>query len=402
MQVAGLSPLTGVLAIGLPYAGIFAKVFAEIMEEADTEAVAVLPAGTGALSAFAFARLPVLAARLGAYVGYRLECGLRSTLVLGFIGLPTLGFDLDGYFRVGDYREAAALLLMFYALIGTRGVWARTWTAPLLVAGSLLVLPGSTGSGDVLGNLHRLLAHDVVPAPLRAQGGWADPQAWGRTAGWLGSVLAHQVLPGAARTLVLSQMAVVASGLLALALFPLACRRFGGAGRQVGRLALLLARATPDYMVAYVLLQALGPSMLPAVIALALHNGGIVAFLLGSQADALPLRADAPHRRLDLYAWEVLPRLYGQFVALTLYRWEIIMRESAIMGLLGVRTLGYYVDASISELRLDETLVLIGAMVLLSMGTDTLSRRLRGVPRVRERPGQDDAWRQDTMIGARQ
>ncbi len=35
------------------------------------------------------------------------------------------------------------------------------------------------------------------------------------------------------------------------------------------------------------------------------------------------------------------------------------MRESAIFGILGVKTLGYYVDASISELRFDRTLVLI-------------------------------------------
>ncbi len=32
MQVAGLSPTTGILAIAIPYSGIFAKVFAEMIE----------------------------------------------------------------------------------------------------------------------------------------------------------------------------------------------------------------------------------------------------------------------------------------------------------------------------------------------------------------------------------
>ena len=58
IQVFGLGPATGVLAIAIPYAGIFAKVFAEIIEEADLSAEKVLPAGTSAVSAFAFARLP--------------------------------------------------------------------------------------------------------------------------------------------------------------------------------------------------------------------------------------------------------------------------------------------------------------------------------------------------------
>ena len=67
---------------------------------------------------------------------------------------------------------------------------------------------------------------------------------------------------------------------------------------------------------------------------------------------------DAP-KGLNLYCYETVPRLYGQFLAYVLYRWEIILRESAIFGILGVATLGYYVDAAISEFRLDVAVVLI-------------------------------------------
>jgi phosphonate transport system permease protein len=88
------------------------------------------------------------------------------------------------------------------------------------------------------------------------------------------------------------------------------------------------------------------------------------------------LRPDAPHG-VDLYFWEALPRLYGQFLAYALYRWEIIVRESAILGIPGVRTLGFHVDAAISELRLDVAVVLIVATGTLSMGIDALSRGLR-------------------------
>ncbi len=125
LQVTGLSPTTGILAIALPYAGVFAKVFSEMIEEADLAAVRVLPSGTGALSAFVYARLPELAVPFKTYTLYRLECGLRSTLVLGFIGLPTMGFHLESAFRQGHYAEAAGLLAVFYALIGTRRLWAR-------------------------------------------------------------------------------------------------------------------------------------------------------------------------------------------------------------------------------------------------------------------------------------
>ena len=59
LQMLGLSPLTGVLAIAIPYAGICAKVYAETLEEAELPVLRVLPPGTGIVSAFFFARSEV-------------------------------------------------------------------------------------------------------------------------------------------------------------------------------------------------------------------------------------------------------------------------------------------------------------------------------------------------------
>ena len=381
IQVFGLGPMTGVLAIALPYAGIFAKVFAEMIEEADLAAERALPPGVSRLSRFAYARLPELAGRFQTYTFYRLECGLRSTLVLGFIGLPTIGFHLESYFKQGRYAQAAALLGCFYVLIGTRRIWARPVTLPLLIAASILVLPEAIGGGSALANLIRFVGHDIVPAPLRT-GALAAWSTWSALGGWLSPIVWSKILPGIVNTLILSQIALVGMGLLALVVFPFVSRRFAGpVGQTAGRILLVITRSTPEYMLAYVLLQTLGPSMLPAIIALTVHNGAIVGYLMGRHADALEYRRDAP-RGIDLYAYETVPRLYGQFLAYCLYRWEIIVRESAIFGILGVTTLGYYVDAAISELKFDVAFVLILATVLLSAGIDAVSRHLRGALRI--------------------
>src|SRR5262245_49513259 len=381
IQVFGLGPATGVLAIAIPYAGIFAKVFAEIIEEADLAAEQALPTGTSLVSTFAFVRLPEVAQRFKTYTLYRLECGLRSTLVLGFVGLPSVGFHLESYFKQGKYAEAAALLGVFYVLIGTRRLWARPATLPVLLFASLLLLPAGVGGGSWLANLMRFVTHDIVPHPLR-NGDVASLATWRAFSVWLQAVGSHQVVPGAFNTIVLAQIALVGTGMLALLLFPLVSRQFvGRIGQPAGRVLLVVVRSTPEYMLAYVLLQLLGPSMLPAIIALAVHNGAIIGYLMGRHADALDYRADAP-RGLNLYAYDVAPRLYGQFLAYSLYRWEIIARESAIFGILGVATLGYYVDAAISELRFDVAVVLILATVGLCALIDMLSRRLRRALRI--------------------
>ena len=74
---------------------------------------------------------------------------------------------------------------------------------------------------------------------------------------------------------------------------------------------LIVLRSTPDYVIAYVLLQMLGPSMLPAIITHSVHHGGIVAFLTAGHADALVYRQYTPWG-LNLYFFEILPRIYGQ------------------------------------------------------------------------------------------
>ena len=217
----------------------------------------------------------------------------------------------------------------------------------------------------------------LVPRPLRDHA-LASLEPWRALAAWAGALVRDAVVPGTLATLVLSQLAAALAAGAALVLFPAVSRRFGGpVGRAAARGLLILLRGTPEYVLAYVLLQLLGPSMLPAVLALGLHNGGIIATLMGRHADALACRRDAPGRGLDLYAYETLPRLYGQFLALVLYRFEIIVREGAIVGILGVRTLGYHIDAALDDGRLDAALVLLGVTAALSIAIDAGSRALR-------------------------
>lgn len=378
MQATGIGVVTGVAAIALPYTGIFAKVFAEYLEETDRRPRLVLPPGTGTLSAFLYTRLPLAWAEMRTYTLYRMECGIRSSAVLGFIGLPTLGFQLDTLFKQGNYGAVGAILLVYLLTIGTIRRWLRQALAPLYLAVSAAVLAGVESPPMGSGALWRFLTVDIVPAPLR-NGDLGSADTWEAFGGWLSELLTDQALPGLFATVLVAQLALVVTGAVAMAGFPLIVPRVVGRfGARVGHVGLVVGRSIPEYMAAYILLQVFGPSMLPAVIALGVHNGCIVGHLLGRQAVGLgrTLRPDAPSG-LDLYGWELVPRLFVPFLALCLYRWEIILRESAILGLLGVATLGYYVDGAIAELRMDRVLVFLAVTLLATLAVDTLSRSLR-------------------------
>ena len=80
---------------------------------------------------------------------------------------------------------------------------------------------------------------------------------------------------------------------------------------------------------------------------------------------------------LNRYFYEILPRVYRPMLALLFYRWEVILRETAILGILGIATLGFYVDSAFADLRFDRAMVLIAFTALLNICVDMISRSVR-------------------------
>jgi phosphonate transport system permease protein len=371
LQMFGLSPITGVLAIAVPYSGIIAKVYAEILEEADPAPLRALPPGTSRASAFLFVRLPDAWAHFRNYSMYRLECGLRSSAVLGFIGLPTLGFHLEAAFREGHYSEVSALLILFYLVIATMRSWMRRPLLPVYLIGAAVILPW--GVAFSLSNITRFLTVDIIPYPIRAGG--AD--MYSALGDWLSLMISEQALPGALATIQLTMIALVATGLLTLVFFPLISPLLlGRASRWAGHFFLVVTRSTPEYILAFVLLQLWGPSMLPAIVALSFHNAAIIGHLVGRYTETVKLRQDSV-RGINRYFYEILPRIYRPMLALLFYRWEVILRETAILGMLGIATLGFYVDSAFADLRFDRAIFLISLTALLNICVDVISRAVR-------------------------
>ncbi len=380
LPVVGLNSVCGVLAIAIPYAGVFGKVYAEILQEADQTPLKGLPPGTGPLSRFLYGILPVTYKDLKHYTAYRFECALRSSAILGFIGLPTLGFHLETAFREGLYSEAAALLYAFYLLIASLKYWLKPRLVPAYVCLSFVLISKAVSLSWE--NISRFLAYEILPWPMRREGflsgtyeiTFPAPKVWA----WATDIFTGEALLGMWDTIILTQIVLAGTGLFTLVGFAAVCRHFTSpAFARFSRYFLIVLRTTPEYILAYAFVQLWGPSMLPAIFAILLHNGAILAHLTGQTANLVNLRMDTPGKRIDRYFFEVLPRVYGQFLAFLFYRWEVMMRESAILGILGIYTLGFFIDSAISDDKLDKAIFLILVTAALNMLIDTVSQKVR-------------------------
>lgn len=373
LQIFGLNTLTALLAIIIPYSAILGKVYAEILQEHDKFPQELK--GKSLVSYYIYTKIPDAMPHLIAYTFYRFECALRSTAILGFVGVTTLGYYLSSSFMQGHYSDVWLLLILFYIVIATIRFWLNKYSVGFILIASFAYVEEFASIN--LDNLIRFVTQDIVPHPIKTGASFE------KTYEWFYNIFTQEILTGVFNTILLTQIALVLTAILALIAFPLISTKFTNKfSRTLSHIALVVLRSTPEYILAYIFLQMFGPSMLPAALALMLHNGAIIAFLMGQQANELNLRLDVTKKKNELYFYEVLPRVYSQFLAFLFYRWEIIMRESAILGILGIATLGFFIDSAIADFRLDKMMILLLVTALLNIAIDVISRRSREYLRV--------------------
>ena len=378
LQIFGLNTITAILAISLPYSAILAKVYAEILEEYDTFDEKTISQKVSKISAFFYTKLPNAMPHLISYTLYRFECAMKSSAILGFVGIATLGYYLSSSFNEGHYNDVWLMLIIFYILIATIKFWFNKFTVLILLIVSFIQMPMSVNSFSY-DNLMRFLTEDIIPSPIK------NDYTLIEGFNWFSKIFVNEIVPGVFNTVVLTQISLVTTAILALILFPMISYRFvSKTGRFFSHILLVVLRSTPEYILAFLFLSIFGASMLPAVLALMLHNGAIIAFIIGKQSNEMQYVLDKSSH-LNLYAYEVLPRLYSSFLAFLFYRWEVIMRESAILGILGVATLGFYIDSALADIRLDKVIILLFFTALLNISIDLISKKVRDYLRADEK-----------------
>ena len=124
LSAMGVSPLAGMIALALPFSGTLGKVFSEIIDEEARDAAQALKAiGHGPVQTFLVGILPRATPNLVSYSFYRFECALRSSAVLGFVGIETIGLYIELSHEEFYYREVWTYLYLLIAMIVVVDLW---------------------------------------------------------------------------------------------------------------------------------------------------------------------------------------------------------------------------------------------------------------------------------------
>jgi len=118
INVVGLGPFAGVLAIAVSDFGAFGKLFSEAIETADRKQVeGVRAAGGNALHEIRFGLLPQVLPVIAGQVLYFIESNTRSATIIGIVGAGGIGLQLAEQIRVLEWQKVSFLILMILVAV---------------------------------------------------------------------------------------------------------------------------------------------------------------------------------------------------------------------------------------------------------------------------------------------
>ena len=118
INVIGLGPFAGVLAIMTTDFGTFGKLFSEAFEAADPRpGEGVIAAGGGELHRIRFALIPQILPVLLSQILYLIESNTRAATIIGIVGAGGIGQHLTEAIRTLEWQQVAFLVLMILVTV---------------------------------------------------------------------------------------------------------------------------------------------------------------------------------------------------------------------------------------------------------------------------------------------
>ncbi|WP_052460362.1 phosphonate ABC transporter, permease protein PhnE [Microbacterium gorillae] len=183
------------------------------------------------------------------------------------------------------------------------------------------------------------------------------------------------------------QMAVIATAISAIVALPIA---FWAARptnpntwfRGIVRFLLNMLRSVPDLLFAAVLVAMVGVGALPGIIALVLFDIGIIVKLVSEAIDTTdsgPIEAGraAGGTQTQINRTLVLPDTWPAFANQVLYVFELNVRASSVLGLVGAGGMGLLIDAVRTFYRYDQLSLIILEILLVVIVIDVVSDAIR-------------------------
>ncbi|MCL2235728.1 MAG: hypothetical protein FWB98_05935 [Defluviitaleaceae bacterium] len=387
--IFGLNPFIAIMAIGISFGGIQSKVFTDNMNlVSDTSFLAYKNRGYKYRGNFFYNLFPNSFNSNLNYVSYRYECAIRSAVVLSYIGLPGIGLHIHHTMTDADYNALFAYiysLIIFILLFSMLTAWALEkiqyrigkflkWFIPgaVVLSGVFLIThfreflglfqmrnwQGIVRSGEAVVNVINPFNGDFFNADNLSR-------FWSATVD----------------TVVLGVLATVFLVVLFTALLLHYFHGFTKGSKihlAVNNAVSVINRSVPDVVFMVLLLFIMRPNIVTGALALALHNFGILTKLIkdrvvGNYKKTFTAYKNRRFKSVSMFFFLFLPLMGKDLVNLLSYRFEMMIKSSAVIGILGGGGLGLLLRLEMSRFNFEAIYFIVILYVILFLIIDRIN-----------------------------
>jgi phosphonate transport system permease protein len=152
--------------------------------------------------------------------------------------------------------------------------------------------------------------------------------------------------------------------------------------RPIALVVIVSSRSINSLIWALLLVSIIGPGVLAGILAIAIRSVGFVAKLLYEaieEIDKGPVEAVTATgaSRLQVLVYGILPQIMPALAGICVFRWDINIRGSTVLGLVGAGGIGLQLQASLSVLAWPQVTVIFLAILVTVLVSEWISARIR-------------------------
>ncbi|MEI2415535.1 phosphonate ABC transporter, permease protein PhnE [Orrella sp. JC864] len=152
--------------------------------------------------------------------------------------------------------------------------------------------------------------------------------------------------------------------------------------RPLALAVIVASRSINSLIWAMLLVTVVGPGVLAGIIAIALRSIGFIGKLMYEAIEEIdPRQVEAVTatgaNRPQVLAYAVVPQVLPALVGTTVYRWDINIRESTVLGIVGAGGIGLPLAASVDTLAWPQVTVIFAAILATVFLAEWVSHRVR-------------------------
>ena len=152
--------------------------------------------------------------------------------------------------------------------------------------------------------------------------------------------------------------------------------------RLLALLVIVVSRSVNSLIWALIIVALIGPGVLAGIVAISLRAVGFIAKLLYEAVEEInPEQVEAMlatgASRMQVIVYAILPQIRPTFVGVSVFRWDINIREATVLGLVGAGGIGFQLNSAINRLMWDRASMIFLLIIALVMISEAVSARIR-------------------------